>query len=152
MRKHILGIILGSLALGCLAQPSALAEVLITEAEAKLPNSPDVGLEKRGLTRGPGIEQVSPNADRPANSPLPFKVNFLIRNNVAIDPASVRLVYLKAKPVDLTDRIRTHLTPTGIEMALAEVPPGTHALRLDLKDKQGRTGFAILKLTIAAKP
>ena len=43
--------------------PHAAAEVLITDAEARLPSSPDAAMTMRGLTRGPGIEQVSPTAD-----------------------------------------------------------------------------------------
>jgi len=151
MQKRFLWIALGSMALACVQAPRALAEVLITETEARLPASPNVSMAMRGLTRGPGIRQLSPSPNRGVKSPLVFKVRFLIRNNVAIDPASVKLIYLKAKPVDLTERIKTHLTPNGIEMDQAEVPPGTHVLRLDLKDQQGRSGTAIIKLVVAGK-
>jgi hypothetical protein len=36
-------------------------------------------------------------------------------------------------------------------MAKAEVPPGTHHLRINLKDSQGRTTTATIKLTVAPK-
>jgi hypothetical protein len=151
MRKFGVWALFGGLALGGLWQTSALAEVLITEAEAKLPNSINVSMNMRGLTRGPGIEQLSPHPDQSVNSPLPLKIKFQIRNKVAIDLMSVKLIYLKATPVDLTERIKKHLTPDGIEMDQAEAPAGTHVLRLDLKDKQGRVGTAIIKLTVARK-
>jgi hypothetical protein len=125
--------------------------MLITEAEAKLPASTDVGMTTRGLSRGPGVEQVSPNPDRGVQSPLPLKVKFIARNNVAIDPESVKVTYLKAKNVDLTERIKKHLTADGIDMAKAEIPPGTHLLRINLKDGQGRTSTATLKLIVAPK-
>jgi hypothetical protein len=139
------------LALACVCQPCASAEVLITEAEGKLPPTTVVGMTMRGLTRGPGIEQLSPSPDKGVTSPLPLKIKFDIRNKVEIDPASVKLMYLKATPVDLTERIKKHITPAGIEMDQAEVPPGTHTMRLDLKDKQGRVATAIIKLTVTAK-
>ena len=127
------------------------ADMLITEAESKLPASTDVGMTTRGLSRGPGVEQISPNPDQGVPSPVPLKVKFIARNNVAIDPASVTVTYLKSKNVDLTDRIKKHLTADGIDMAKAEIPPGTHHLRINLKDSQGRTSTATLKVIVAPK-
>jgi hypothetical protein len=124
------------------------AEVLITEAEAKLPPAASVGMTMRGLTRGPGIEQEAPPPDRDVPSPLQFKIKFQVRNNVPIDPASVKLTYVRSTPIDLTERIKPHVNAGGIEMTQAEVPPGVHVLRLDLKDQQGRIGTALLKLTV----
>jgi hypothetical protein len=139
------------LALGGLWQTCARAEVLITEAEAKLPNAIDVSMTMRGLTRGPSIELLSPNSDQSVTSPLPLKIKFDIRNRIEIEPDSIKLTYIKANPVDLTDRIKKHVTRGGIEMDRAEVPPGTHILRLDIKDKQGRVGSAMIKLRVNEK-
>jgi hypothetical protein len=150
MRRMILGAGFAAAVLACIQAQQAHAQVLITQSEAQLPASPDAPMTMRGLTRGPGIEQVSPSPDQRVRSPLPFKIRFLIRNKVAIDPASVKLTYLKAKPIDLTERIKKYLKPDGIDMQRAEVPPGTHVLRLDVKDQQGRSGTAIIKLTVAA--
>ena len=125
--------------------------MLITEAEAKLPASSDVAMTTRGMTRGPGVQQISPNPDSGVPSPVPLKVKFVPRNNVAIDPESVKVIYLKSKSVDLTERIKKHMTADGIDMANAEVPPGTHHLRINLKDSQGRTTTATIKLTVAPK-
>lgn len=148
MRSSIVAVALG---VGVtLAWPVAgKADMLITEAEAKLPASTDVGMTTRGLSRGPGVELVSPNPERSVPSPLPLKIKFIARNNVAIDPDSVKVTYLKAQNVDLTDRVKKHLTPDGIDMAKAELPPGTHHLRVNLKDNNGRTSTAIFKLTVA---
>jgi hypothetical protein len=38
--------------------------------------------------------------------------------------------------------------PTGIEINQADVPPGKHLLRLDLKDQHGRKGTAIIELLV----
>lgn len=148
MHRLILAIVFGGLSLACVSTPSVSAEMLISMSEAAEPNSSDVGMVKRGLTRGPAIEQVSPSPDRGIMSPLPLKLKFVIRNNIAIDPESVKLTYLKARSIDLTERIKKHIAADGIDMEQAEVPPGTHLLRLDLKDKQGRVGTAIIKLTV----
>jgi hypothetical protein len=150
MQSRAVAALVGGLAPAFLASSFASAEVLITDAEARLPPSASVAIP-RGLTRGPGVEQDAPPLDRSARSPLVFKVGFQTRNNVAINPATIRLTYLKANPVDLTDRIRRYITPTGIQMDQAEVPPGVHYLRLDLKDLQGRLGAAIIKLTVEKK-
>ena len=127
------------------------AETLISEAEAKLPPSTDVGLTTRGLTRGPGIELVSPGTDRGVQSPVPLRVKFIARNNVGIDVDTVKITYLKAQSVDLTGRVKKYVTADGIDMANAEVPPGTHHLRISLKDKQERTSTVTVKLIVAPK-
>jgi hypothetical protein len=146
--KRAVQLLLSTVLVLCALGP-ANTEVLITQAESELPATPNVAMTTRGITRGPGIEQASPNPDQRVVSPLPLKIRFQIRNKIEIDPASIKLVYLKATPVDLTDRIKAHIKPDGIEMDQAEVPPGAHSLRLDLKDKQGRTATAIIKLTVA---
>jgi hypothetical protein len=151
MRRVVLTVLVCGLTLGALGQSRAGAEVLITTEEAKLPASVNAAMNTRGLTRGPGIEQESPSATQSVTSPLPFKIKFEPRNNVPIDLASVKLVYLKATPVDLTERIKKHIAPDGITMDGAEVPPGVHLLRLDLKDAQGRVATTLIKITVADK-
>ena len=148
MLKVGTAVAIGATALTFLLADAAVAEVLITKAEAELPATPNVAMTTRGLTRGPGIEQLSPHPDRGVSSPFPLRIKFQIRNNVEIDLDSIKLTYLKAKPIDLTGRIKFYIKPDGIEMNGAEVPPGTHSLRLDLKDKQGRVATAIIKLTV----
>jgi hypothetical protein len=151
MRRFTVWALSCGLMLAFFSPSRAGAETLITASEASLPNSKDIGMLRRGITRGPVIEQISPSPNVGVSSPLPFKLKFLIRNNVAIDPASVTLTYLKAQLIDLTERIKKHIAADGIDMENAEVPPGTHMLRLDLKDKQGRVGTAIIELKVAGK-
>ena len=99
----------------------------------------------------PASSRESPASNQVAHSPLSFRVKFEPRNKVAIDPATVKLVYLKAAPVDLTERIKSHITADGIVMDQAEVPPGVHLLRLDLKDMQGREATAVITLSVTDK-
>jgi hypothetical protein len=152
MRKIIPGIVFAALALVIVAAPCAHAEVLITKAEAELPTPTGAGAgATRGLTRGPGIEQLSPNPHKSMASPLPLLIKFVPRNDVEIDPASVKVTYLKSKPIDLTARIKRHVTADGIDMSQAEVPPGTHLMRIEVTDKQGRKGSTVIKLNVAAR-
>src|SRR5436190_10659583 len=123
MRKFVLTAVLGGLALTCPALSAAHAEVLISAAEAQQPSTANVSMTTRGMTRGPGVEQESPSASQGVKSPMPFRIKFEPRNSVPIDLSSVKLLYLKATPIDLTERIKKHMTATGIEMKDAEVPP-----------------------------
>ena len=149
---RLLAILIVVLGLAAGSGRSNAADVLITQAEANLPSPGDSMMATRGLTRGPGVEQLTPDPDsKGVKSPLPLKIKFVGRNNVAIDPASVKVTYLRTPSVDLTERIKAHLTPDGIDMKEVEVPPGTHVLRLDVRDQQGRTSTATIKLTVAPK-
>jgi hypothetical protein len=80
-----------------------------------------------------------------------LKVKFIARNNVAIDPASVKLTYLRARPVDLSERIKAYVTKEGLEMNAAGVPPGTHVLCLDVEGAEGRSASTTITLSVAPK-
>jgi hypothetical protein len=151
MRQVMAALVFGSISLASIPQPISAAELLISVAEAKLPPAPDAGVDLRGISRGPGLEQVSPDPDaRNVMSPLPLKIRFIIRNNAAIELSSVKLTYLKTPAIDLTDRIKPYLSGTGIDMEQAEAPPGIHIMRLVVKDAQGRANSAMIKLTVGS--
>lgn len=130
------------------AAPSLHADPLITEEEAAMPTSPDVGLTTRGITRGPSIEQVSPAPDAKIKSPIALVVKIGARNDATIDKDSVKLTYIRGKNVDVTSRIKPFITADGIEMKKADVPAGNHVLRLDVKDSQGRSTTTMIKLSV----
>jgi len=137
------------LAVSCATGASA-GEVLITKAEAALPAPPDLGvLGTRGLTRGPRVEQVLPDPHgQGAKSPFPLEIKFIAHNDTTVDPASVKVTYLRTPSVDLTPRLKGHITPAGIDLGDADVPPGTHMLRVEVHDSQGRSGTSIIKLSV----
>jgi hypothetical protein len=144
--------VLALAALTCAFPQISAAQILISETEAKLPPSPDSGMATRGLTRGPAIEQIAPAPGaHNVKSPLPLKIKFTGRNNVAIDPASIKLIYLRLPTVDVTERIKSYVSKDGIDMAQAEVPPGTHVLRLDVKDTEGRSTSTMITFSVAPK-
>ena len=134
-----------------LAAMPADAFQLITQSEANLPTAPITQISTRGLTRGPTIDQLAPPPD--AVSPvgaLALKITFAGHNGATIDPASVRVTYLKQPAVDLTPRLKPYITATGIDATGVDVPPGVHLIRIDLTDTEGRSSTVIMKLQVAS--
>jgi len=130
--------------------PSAHAAnlVLITLDEAKLPPPKiAVAMTARGVTRGPQIELVQ--ATDPTKSPTHVQLKFLAHGGARIDPSSVQMTYLRTPDVDLSQRIKPFITDGGVDIPDAVVPPGTHMLRVDLKDSDGRAGTLSFVLNVA---
>ena len=122
---------------------------LIKEDEAKLPAAAG-SLETRGITRGPAVKLLSPDTSAgPVKGPFNLKVAFEARGGAKIDPASIKVVYLKATPVDLLERIKPGLTADGIQLAGAEVPPGEHQIQISLQDSEGRKASKIVSINAA---
>ena len=123
------------------------AAPLISAKEAALPAASGA-LSTRGISRGPSVKLVSPEADASVSSPLDFKVNFEARGEGKIDPESVKVVYMKSPFVDLTPRLKGAISVQGINFAKADVPPGIHTIRVTVKDNDGRETNSILTLNI----
>jgi hypothetical protein len=131
-----------------LAVGEARAIVLITAQEAALPDA--LQIDRRGVTRGPKILVLSPAPDAGVvKSPVNLLLKFETYGGAAIDPLSVKVVYLKSPNINLTQRISTLVTSSGIEVRGAEVPPGTHHIRVEIKDNAGRTGSVIFPIQVA---
>ncbi|KIL98447.1 hypothetical protein CCC_03730 [Paramagnetospirillum magnetotacticum MS-1] len=127
-----------------LMAPQAGAATLITEAEAALPAAAG-GVTLRGITRGPTVKLVNPAETK---SPFDLKVKFEPHGGAAIEPGSIKVVYLKSPIVDITDRVKPFVSLTGIDMAKAEIPAGRHSIRIDVKDSEGRAGSTTVELTV----
>jgi hypothetical protein len=129
----------------------ARAFVFITEQEAALPDAAGARqLDMRGITRGPKILVLSPAPDAGVvRSPVNLLLKFETYGGAAIDPLSVKVTYLKTPAINLTQRINTSVTPNGIEVHAAEAPPGTHYIRVEVKDSAGRVGSIIFPLMVA---
>jgi hypothetical protein len=115
---------------------AAAGVVLITPEEAKLP-APTQLASTRAITRGPRIE-LSDLDDGKLHSPLHFKLRFRAFGGSNIDLDSLSVTYLRGSNIDLTQRVKPFARPTGVDIPDAEVPPGEHAIRVDLKDSDGR--------------
>ena len=107
-------------------------------------------LSMRGVTRAPKILVVSPAPDAGlVRSPLNLLLKFETHGGAVIDPLSVKVIYLKQSPINLTPRIGNLVTAGGIEVSGAEAPHGTHYIRVEVKDDAGRLGSIIFPLMVA---
>ena len=121
---------------------------LITEDEARLPVAQESTEQSppRAISRGPGINLAS--ADTVAREGFPLRIVFEPRGGVAIDPDSVRILYLKEPPVDLTDRLKALILPTGIEVPAVTAPAGEHPLQVTVRDSNGRQSVKKINLVV----
>jgi len=151
MRK--LSVILALIAIGLpapgQAQSPPKSVVLITEEEAQLPPLADAPLATRaGVTRGPKIELVSSAASAGVKSPFHLRFKLASFGGAKIDPASVKVTYLKKPPVDLTARFGKINVADGIELVAAEAPVGVHHIRVTVQDTERRRSSQSFALKI----
>ena len=125
---------------------AAHAVDLITEDEARLPTAPRI-LSRGGITRGPSIKVVSPDPNGQVKPPFAMKVSFQAHGGSKIDPASVKITYLKKPAVDLTPRVKSGISETGIALDTVNVPAGTHDIKIDVTDADGRTKSEVVSFT-----
>ena len=139
---------LGLAAIFLSVQPMAIAADLITAKEAQLPAAAGE-LKTRGISRGPAIKVLSPDVGAsPITAPFDLKVQFESRGGKKIDPASVKVTYLKSPLVDLTGRMKPAISESGISFDKAQVPPGEHAVRITVKDVDGRESNSVVNLVV----
>jgi hypothetical protein len=117
---------------------------LISPTEAQLPAMPQKPAS-RAITRGPGVKLLSPEA---VSGRFPLKIAFEPRGASKIDPASVKVEYLKGDGVDLTDRVKAAVKGNGIELAEASAPAGEHPLKISVRDDEGRQGTLLVNLVV----
>ena len=107
------------------------------------------GLSTRAITRGPGIRVISPDpAQGAVKGAFELKVAFEAHGGAKVDPASVKVTYLKAAPVDLLDRVKAGLSASGIDLAGAEAPPGDHQIQISVQDTDGRRSTTVLRFSV----
>lgn len=148
LARHMLPAVLGTAAMLTAVQAADPIH-LITREEAGLPTAPKTAASTRNLTRGPGIDTL-PTPDKGVDGkPFRLAVRFMPSNGVPIDPATVRVFYRRQPPVDITQRIKPFITPTGIDAPDVVVPSGSHVIEIEATDKEGRIGRKQLTLTVA---
>lgn len=146
IKKIILNLGLVTIFLG--AQSVVVAADLITAKEAQLPAAAGE-LKTRGISRGPAIKVISPDlGTSPITAPFDLKVQFESRGGKKIDPTSVKITYLKSPLVDLTGRMKPAISESGINFDKAQVPPGDHAVRITVKDVDGRESNSVVNLVV----
>lgn len=140
----------------CLASSaSASAEVLIAAHEAALPPARSQGLgpiDLRAVTRPPeaqlAVLSTRAALEKGLKSPISFRVKFVAYGGRKVDPDATRITYLKTPLVDLTPRLRKYMQASGIDMPNAEIPPGEHALLVELADSSGHVGASLLTIVV----
>ncbi len=137
-----------TMVLGLLGSSLAHALDLISEEEAQLP-AMSAKRATRGITRAPSIKMVSPPAEGQIKAPFAMKIDFQPHGGATIDASTVKLTYLRKPTVDLTPRIKAYITVAGISVANVNVPAGTHDIRIDVADSDGRTKSEIVSFTVA---
>ena len=133
--------------------PAAAADdkklVLITSEEAARPAQPTGELARRGITRGPAITDVTPTpANAALTSPIRMQFKFEARGGAKIDTSGTKVTYLKNPAVDLTDRVKPFTQDSGIDIGQAELPPGNHVIRVDVKDSEGRVTTSLFTYNV----
>ena len=105
---------------------------LITPQEAAQPEPPSLlGVKCSRLEGdGPQIKISSPKLNEPVFSPFVVDVSFEAPPDKSIDYDSLRLMYLKFIPIDLTDRVRGYLNKNRLVLKDVNVPQGQHCLQL----------------------
>lgn len=131
----------------CLWWGTAQAALLISDDEAQRPNDAPAAAT-RGISRGPTIRFEAPQGSVTPHKPFDFRVHFDAHGGATVDPASVRITYMKAPNIDLTSRLRPYITAEGIDMTQAEVPAGAHSLKVEVQDSEGHTGEALFTLDV----
>ena len=128
--------------------PAATAQQsLITAQEAALPDAAGT-IATRGLSRGPSVKMTSPEPDAAVKAPFNFKVGFEGRGGAKIDPTSVKVTYLKSPLVDLTPRLKSAISASGINLTHASVPPGSHKIKVTVMDQEGRETNTVFTLIV----
>jgi hypothetical protein len=121
--------------------PSQAVE-LVTTQEAALPPDKLPPFDLRGSpVRRPSAVVVSPASNAGlVRSPLSLKLKIEAHGGAKIDPDTIVLTYKKTPEINITQRIMAYIKADGIEIPDAEVPPGVHEFRIEVKDNQGHLG------------
>lgn len=120
----------------------------ITEEEAALPPAP--AERERGDCGPPEIRIESPRDGETYRRPVPVEVRFTPSMGSRIDLASVRVELLKlGMKIDLTERAREYIKALGIDMPAAEIPRGTHRVRITVADTNGKSCSEVVEFTVS---
>jgi hypothetical protein len=78
-----------------------------------------------------------------------LRIKFESFGGTRIDADSIVITYRKRPAIDLTQRLKPFIEPTGLVLNSAEVPRGEHRIRVDLKDTDGHSSSAEFTLRVS---
>ncbi|MCX5810193.1 MAG: hypothetical protein NTX36_12630 [Proteobacteria bacterium] len=88
---------------------------------------------------GPDIKILSPELEKAILSPLKLMVLFIPREGTQVDISTLRVECLKFITINITDRLKEYISSQGINVERAELPSGTHKIRITVADTKGGT-------------
>jgi len=99
---------------------------------------------------GPTINVREPGVVKEVKPPVTIDVVFEPKEGKSIDFNTLKITYLKLFGIDITDRMKPYITPTGLHSANAKLPPGDHNIEIAVQDTEGkkttqRFSFKVLK-------
>ncbi len=115
---------------------------LITPEEAAMapaPERPGVGrvdVSREPPDTGPAIEVLKPADGTVPTVPMEVTIRFMPRS-APVDITTLQISVVKFISIDITDRVRPYVSPTGIQIADAKLPSGKHIVRISLADTGG---------------
>lgn len=114
---------------------------LITPKEAAMAPAKERGLEGEipvaaESDMGPKIEVIKPVQGASAKPPVEVEIKFVAKSS-PVDPASLTVSVVKLINIDITDRVRTYVTASGIHVPAAQLPSGKHTVRISIADQDG---------------
>ena len=139
-------------AAGAAARAQTVPFAVIKDSEANLPDAapaaPEDDTETRDLFRPPDIDQVSPPPNAATGSVFPLQIKFKAYQGATIDPSTVKVTYMKTPLVDLTQRLKSYITSTGISVPAAEFPRGFHVIQISVADTDHNTNGKVITLIV----
>ena len=91
---------------------------------------------REDMESGPIIKVEKPKIGVPQNSPIEIVVKFAPRNH-PVDLSTLEVELVKFINIDITDRVAEYTTEQGIQLKEANVPLGSHRVRIALADTTG---------------
>lgn len=110
-------------------QEAALAPALEASQDGTIPIEAESEL-------GPKIVIVKPANGGSAPPPVEVDIQFIPKLS-PIDLASLKVSVVKLINIDITDRVRSHVSDKGIHVPEAQLPSGKHKVRISIADKEG---------------
>jgi hypothetical protein len=158
MRKRL--ILIGLTTAMALPAFDALAFELVSDGEYKTDTAarpsgveiPDFAVSRSLAPLFPKIEIIAPSSVADVQPPVRIDVKFVGEEGKPVNPDSFR-VYYGFMGIDITDRIRkvTQITAAGFTAEGAELPAGSHTLKLEIADTSGRKTNLTLKFKVLDK-
>lgn len=102
---------------------------------------------------GPVIRIRTPSLDTSVHSPVTILVQFEPgRSGLAPDMASLTVTLRGFITIDITDRLREYVIGQTLSVEGADLPTGSHRIRLAIADRGGATSARDMILNVAEPP